>query len=60
MTHTQTVREMKANEDGRSNLAGFEITCTCGHRLTTTMQSNVPFYVREHVEVMTRKDRKGR
>lgn len=46
--HTQTVRNMVANEGGRGNLAGFEVSCTCGYKEGTTMQSSVQMMVFGH------------
>jgi hypothetical protein len=54
MMHTQTTRKMAANEGGRGNLAGTEITCTCGHRISTTLDSQVSMLIWEHADYMER------
>ncbi len=54
--HTQTVRNMPANENGRGNLAGFEVTCSCGYREGTTMASNIQFMLRGHDEYHAKYD----
>lgn len=56
MTHNTTVRNMPANENGRGNLAGFEISCSCGFKMGTTLACDVANIQREHVDVMTRVD----
>jgi len=56
MTHTTTVRTMEANEGGRGNLAGFQISCPCGFSMGTTMSSDVQNIQHEHVVVMARID----
>lgn len=56
MTHNTTVRNMAANEGGRGNLAGFEISCNCGFRMGTTLTCDVASIRAEHVRVMTRRD----
>lgn len=56
MTHETTVRNMPANENGRGNLAGFEIRCSCGWTMGTTLACDVPYIRREHVTYMTRRD----
>lgn len=51
--HTLTVSVMPANENGRGNLAGYKVSCTCGNVETTTMQSEVQFMVRDHLQYWT-------
>jgi hypothetical protein len=47
---------MVANEGGRGNLAGFQISCSCGFVMGTTMSSDVQGTQHEHVMVMERID----
>lgn len=54
MIHTQTTRKMVANEGGRGNLAGTEISCTCGHSIGTTLDSQVASLIHEHADYMAR------
>lgn len=54
MTHIQTTREMAANEGGRGNLAGTAISCTCGHSISTTLDSQVASLIHEHADYMAR------
>lgn len=56
MNHTTAVRTMVANEGGRGNLAGFEVSCSCGFRTGTTLACDVQGIQAEHVRVMTRVD----
>jgi hypothetical protein len=56
MAHTTAVRKMEANEGGRGNLAGFEISCSCGFVTGTTLACDVQNIQVEHIEVMTRID----
>jgi len=50
MTHDITTRQMPANENGRGNLAGTEIRCSCGYVEGTTLQSEVPFIIHGHLD----------
>jgi len=54
MAHTLTHRTMEANENGRGNLPGYEVLCSCGFKMGTTLKTEVAKIQREHYEVMNR------
>lgn len=57
MVHTQSIRVVPANENGRGNLEGMEVSCSCGHTIRTSMYCDLGLLIHEHAEVMARKER---
>lgn len=48
MNNSITTRKMEANENGRGNLAGTEIRCSCGYKEGTSLDSQVQFIAAAH------------
>lgn len=48
MTHTATLTEIPANENGRGNLSGYRYSCPCGLELTNTMRTSIEFEISAH------------
>jgi hypothetical protein len=58
MTHSVTHRPMPANENGRGNLAGTALSCTCGWTATTSLatmaQAEGAAHLRWHLDGQAR------